>query len=95
MVRRALDLQAPVWEQLAEELLVADIAERLHEVQAATLVFAGEEDVDDMQMIARRLAAEIPEARLATIPGAAHVPSLEQPAAFDACVLAFLAGALG
>jgi 3-oxoadipate enol-lactonase len=95
MVRRALELHAPVWEQLVEDLLVADVAERLDEVRAATLVVVGEEDVDDMQVIAQRLAAEIPEARLATIPGAAHVPSLEQPAAFDACVLAFLASALG
>jgi len=95
MVRRALEVQAPRWEQLAEELLVADVAERLGEVRAATLVVAGEEDVDDMQVIARRLAAEIPGARLVRIPGAAHVPSLEQPSAFDAHVLPFLAGALG
>jgi pimeloyl-ACP methyl ester carboxylesterase len=95
MQRRALELQAPCWERLDEELLVPDIAERLHEVQEQTLVVVGEEDVDDMRMLADRFATEIPRARLATIPGAAHLPSLEQPAAFDRLVLEFLAEALG
>jgi 3-oxoadipate enol-lactonase len=92
MQRRALELQAPCWERLDEDLLVPDVAERLDEVEAPTLVLVGEEDVDDMHVLARRFAAEIPRARLATIPGAAHVPSLEQPAAFDELVLEFLAG---
>jgi pimeloyl-ACP methyl ester carboxylesterase len=55
----------------------------------------GEDDVDDMQLLAQKFAAEIPRARLAKIPGAAHVPSLEQPAAFDELVLGFLADNLG
>jgi pimeloyl-ACP methyl ester carboxylesterase len=91
MQRCALELQAPHWERLDEDLLVPDIAERLGEVQAPTLVLVGEEDVDDMQALARRFATEIPSARLATIPGAAHLPNLEQPAVFDALVLGFLA----
>jgi 3-oxoadipate enol-lactonase len=95
MLGRALELQAPYWERLKEELLVPDVAERLPEVRAPTLVLVGEEDVDDMQALARKFAAGIPGARLATIPGAAHAPSLEQPAAFDGLVLEFLAGALG
>jgi pimeloyl-ACP methyl ester carboxylesterase len=95
MQRRALELHAPYWESHVEELLVPDVAERLDEVQAPTLVLVGEEDVDDMQVLAKRFAAEIPRARLATIPGAGHVPSIEQPAAFDARVLPFLADELG
>lgn len=95
MVRRALELQAPHWEELDEELLVPDVAERLGEVRAPTLALAGEEDVEDMQELARRFAREIPGARHATIAGAAHMPSLERPAAFDAVVLPFLAEALG
>jgi 3-oxoadipate enol-lactonase len=93
MLRRALELQAPHWERLDEDLLVPDIAERLREVQAPTLVIVGDEDVVDMQMLAKRFAAEIPRARLATIAGAAHVPSLEQPNAFDKLLRAFLAEA--
>ena len=91
MQGRALELQAPHWERLDEDLLVPDVAERLGEVHVPTLVLVGEEDVDDMHRLARRFAAEIPQARLETIPGAAHVPSLEQPAAFDELVLEFLA----
>jgi 3-oxoadipate enol-lactonase len=90
MQRRALELQAPYWERLTEDLLVPDIAERLDEVQAPTLVLVGEEDVDDMHVLAQRLTTEIPRAQLATIPGAAHLPSLEQPLAFDKLVLSFL-----
>jgi pimeloyl-ACP methyl ester carboxylesterase len=47
-----------------------------------------------MQGIARRLADEIPDARLETIPGAAHIPSLERPELFDPLVLSFLESAL-
>jgi 3-oxoadipate enol-lactonase len=91
MQGRALELQAPHWEDLDEDLLVPDIAERLDEVRVPTLVLVGDEDVDDVHRLARRFASEIPGARLETIPGAAHVPSLEQPAAFDELVLPFLA----
>jgi len=95
MQRQALELQAPYWERLDEDPLVPDIAERLGEVQAPTLVLVGEEDVEDMHALAERFATEIPRARLARIPGAAHMPNLEQPGAFDKLVLEFLADALG
>lgn len=95
MVRRALELQAPHWDRLDEDLLVPDVADRLADVQAPTLVVVGEEDVGDMHAIADRFAAEIPGARRATIVAAAHVPSLEQPASFDELALPFLAEALG
>jgi 3-oxoadipate enol-lactonase len=94
MQRHALELQGPRWSELDEDLLVPDVAARLGEVRAPTLVLVGEEDVEDMHRIADTLAASIPDARRATIPGAAHVPNLEQPAAFDALVLEFLADAL-
>jgi 3-oxoadipate enol-lactonase len=94
MQRRALELQAPHWEDGDEELLVPEIADRLGEVRAPTLVVVGEEDFDEMHAIGRRLAAEIPDARLETIPGAAHIPSLERPELFDPLVLDFLANAL-
>jgi pimeloyl-ACP methyl ester carboxylesterase len=90
MVRRALELQAPHWADFDEELLVPDVAERLGEVRVPTLVVVGEEDVEDMHTIATRLAAAIPDARLETIPGAAHFPSLERPDVFDPLVVGFL-----
>jgi pimeloyl-ACP methyl ester carboxylesterase len=94
MQLRALELQAPHWDVLDEELLVPDIGERLGAVQVPTLVLVGEHDVDDFRRLAARMADEIPDARLDTIPGAAHVPNLEQPLAFDAVVLEFLEDAL-
>jgi 3-oxoadipate enol-lactonase len=94
MQRRALELQAPVWDEADEEPLVQELADRLHEVRAPTLVLVGEQDVSDIHVSAARLAAEIPGAQSATIAGAAHVPHLERPAEFDALVLHFLAGAL-
>ena len=94
MQRHALEVQAPHWETLDEELLAPDVATRLGEIRAPTLVLVGDEDVDDMQALADRFTTEIPGARRATIAGAAHVPNLEQPArVFDALVLGFLAEA--
>jgi pimeloyl-ACP methyl ester carboxylesterase len=90
MQRRAFDLQVPVGEDAEEELLVPDLAERLGEIEAPTLVLVGAEDVPDMQAIAERLAREIPGARLATIPDTAHVPSMERPREFEELLFPFL-----
>ena len=89
MQRRAFELQLPV-EEDEEELLVEDVAERLAEIRAPTLVLTGEEDQPDIQAIADRLASEIPGARRATIANTAHVPSMERPEEFDELVLGFL-----
>jgi 3-oxoadipate enol-lactonase len=90
MQRRALELQVPVGEDAEEELLVPDLAERLGQVTAPTLVVVGDEDQPDMQAIADRLEREIPGARRASIANTAHVPSLERPREFDELVLGFL-----
>jgi 3-oxoadipate enol-lactonase len=90
MQRRALEHWLAGGEAADEELLVPDVAERLGAVQSPTLVVTGEEDRDEMQAIADRLAAEIPNARRASIAGAAHVPSLERPEELDRLVLDFL-----
>jgi 3-oxoadipate enol-lactonase len=94
MQRRALELQAPHYETVDEELLVGDVAQRLGEIAVPTFVLVGEEDVEDMHSVARTLVAAIPGARFASIPDTAHVPSLERPEAFDALVLDFLADAI-
>jgi pimeloyl-ACP methyl ester carboxylesterase len=90
MERGALELQAPHWETASEEPLVPDLADRLGDVRARTLVLVGERDVADVHRLAQLLAGSIPGARRATIAGAAHVPNLEQPEAFDTLVLPFL-----
>ena len=55
-----------------EEPLVPDLADRIGEVQAPTLVVIGEEDAPDIHAIADRLVREIPDARRASIPGSAR-----------------------
>jgi 3-oxoadipate enol-lactonase len=93
MTRRSLELQLPVWDQFKEDRLVPDLDARLGEVEAPTLVIAGEEDVADIHAIAERFLREIAGARFAAIAGAAHFPNMERPAEFNELVLAFLAEA--
>jgi pimeloyl-ACP methyl ester carboxylesterase len=66
-------------------------AGRLGEVRVPTLVVVGDHDVPDTQANADRLAAEIPGARLAVVPGVAHLVNMEAPAVFNRLVLDFLA----
>lgn len=87
--RNAFALQ--VGSETEEELLTHDLPSRLETLDVPTLVLVGESDHGDFHAIAGRLGDALPNARCATIPGAGHLPSLEQPAAFDAVVLPFLA----
>jgi 3-oxoadipate enol-lactonase len=89
MQRRAFELQLAVGED-DEEPLVEDVAQRLGEIRAPTLVIVGEEDMPDIRAIADRLAREIPGARMARIANTAHVPSMERPREFEELVLGFV-----
>jgi 3-oxoadipate enol-lactonase len=73
-----------------ETTLVDDLADRLSEIAVPTLVIVGELDVPDMFEVADRLERQLPNVRRATIPGAAHLPSLERPKEFEELVLGFL-----
>jgi pimeloyl-ACP methyl ester carboxylesterase len=55
------------------------------------LVVVGEADRPTPPELSRELAALIPDAKLATIPGAGHISNLERPAAFNAAVEEFIA----
>jgi pimeloyl-ACP methyl ester carboxylesterase len=68
------------------------ISHRLAEIAAPALVAVGELDLPDFHAIARRIAARVPGAERAVIPGAGHVPSLETPAAFHRALDGFLDG---
>jgi pimeloyl-ACP methyl ester carboxylesterase len=91
MQLRALELQAGVTDD-PETPLVADVSDRLGELAQPALVLAGALDHPDILAIADGLERALRNAAAARIPGAAHLPSLEQPAAFDAVVAPFLAG---
>jgi 3-oxoadipate enol-lactonase len=89
MQLRAFELQAGVAED-PEEALVPDVADRVGELAQPALVVAGELDHPDILAIAGGLERTLANATAARIPGAAHLPSLERPAAFDAVVAPFL-----
>ncbi len=56
------------------------------------LAIVGEEDTLTPPAEAERIVAAVPRGTLVRIPGAGHLSNLEQPAAFNAALLGFLAG---
>jgi pimeloyl-ACP methyl ester carboxylesterase len=91
MQRRAFEIWREAGGEEGEhEPLAPDWGDRLGEVEVPTLVIVGELDRPEMLEIADRLEAEIPNVRRETIPGTAHVPSMERPQEFDRLVLDFL-----
>jgi pimeloyl-ACP methyl ester carboxylesterase len=65
-------------------------SERLRELATPTLVLVGEHDIPDFRAIADTYAADIPGARQAVIPAAGHMSNMDNAAAFNERVLAFL-----
>jgi pimeloyl-ACP methyl ester carboxylesterase len=89
MQRRAFERQLACPE--ADEQTLEPMAfDRLEEVDASALVLCGAEDAPDFLTLTDRLRTQLPRARPATIPGAAHLPSLERSGAFNAALTAFL-----
>jgi pimeloyl-ACP methyl ester carboxylesterase len=66
-----------------------DHLDRLAELAMPTLVIVGEQDRPFVDA-SERMAATIPDARLAVIPGAGHSPQLEAPSAWWAALSGFL-----
>lgn len=66
---------------------------RLGEIAAPALVICGDADFPHIQARSRDMAAAMPNASFQSLPGAAHLPSLECPAEITRLLLAFLARA--
>jgi pimeloyl-ACP methyl ester carboxylesterase len=66
------------------------VLERIGQVRAPTLLLLGEHDLPDFHDCADRVAAALPAAERRLIPGAGHLPNMEQPRRFDEALLAFL-----
>ena len=83
---------AKVWTALpvGERVPEPPATRRLGEIRAPTLVIVGERDVPDIQQIARLLARDIQGARTEVIPGAAHMPNMEDPVRVNRLLLEFL-----
>lgn len=62
----------------------------LSDIQVPSLIVVGEEDFFTPQPIARLMSDAIPDAQLAVIPGAGHLPNMEKPEEFNTIVYSFL-----
>ena len=76
--------------QSVEALLAYDVRARLGNIAAPTLVIAGDTDILVPRQYADVLCQSIPDCHLVVIEGGSHVVNIEQPEAFNACVLHFL-----
>jgi len=63
---------------------------RLKEIKVPTLTILGELDMPEIKEIVEMIGTEVPGARKAVIPEAAHVVNMEKPEAFNKIVLDFL-----
>lgn len=67
-----------------------DLLPRLHELRLPTLYLTGEEDPASPPALMQDMQRCTAGARFASIPCAAHLPSIEQPEAFNQRVIEFL-----
>ncbi len=88
MNRRALELDETVGDVVER----GPAWDRLHEIDAPTLILVGEYDAGYLMERSKHLADTIPDAALVTIPGSAHLPPLDAPGVLAPLVTDFLAG---
>jgi pimeloyl-ACP methyl ester carboxylesterase len=67
-----------------------DLSSSLNKIMAPTLVCVGDQDKFFTPGASRKLARNIPNARLECIPGAGHLLSLEKPDELDRLITAFM-----
>jgi 3-oxoadipate enol-lactonase len=85
-----LDNYASVTDKYPETPPGFDMMPRLVEIRVPTLVMIGDSDLPDMQAISQLVAERIRGAKRQLIPGAAHLPNLEDPILFNQSVIDFL-----
>jgi 3-oxoadipate enol-lactonase len=88
-----MDLAILPNEDRRDELLIPldpPRAERWDEITAPTLVMVGEHDLPNCRQSAKLLAEALSDRDPIVVPGAAHLPSLEQPESFNRSLLGFL-----
>lgn len=74
----------------ARAVWLADQRDRAAGIDVPTLVLVGDEDMITPPALSTELAALIPGAEMQSIPAAGHLANIEQPAAFNAAIDAFL-----
>jgi len=85
-----LDNYASVTDKYPETPPEFDLMSRLVEIRVPTLVMIGDSDLPDMQSISQLVADRIRGAKRLLIPGAAHLPNLENGVLFSQSVIDFL-----
>ncbi|MBV8559919.1 MAG: alpha/beta fold hydrolase, partial [Acidimicrobiia bacterium] len=93
-----MELVLPIWKSMSATAKLGwdpylhnpKLRRRLHRVTAPTLVVHGGQDTLAPKAIAEAYAAEIPNARLVDVDGAAHLATLERPEEIAALVREFV-----
>ncbi|MEA3335335.1 MAG: hypothetical protein U9R25_05455 [Chloroflexota bacterium] len=78
--------------ELGEEQRPEPAIDRLDEIQVPLLAVIGDLDDPDLVAASEFLANNVTGAELATIPGTAHLPNMEQPEVFNQHLQEFLNG---
>jgi len=78
------------WSSAPHQKLDPPAIGRLREIAAPTLVIVGDEDLPHAAANAEVITSKIPGSRTVVIKGAAHLPSLERPDAFNRVLQDFL-----
>jgi 3-oxoadipate enol-lactonase len=82
-----------VFRAACDALAELDLRPQLGQVKVPVLVVVGEHDEATPPPMSHEIAASLPQACLKIIPGCAHVPQLQAPAAFLAAIGDFLSPA--
>jgi len=90
MTVRSYEQQLPLDGQVRSVWPEPSAETRLTELDVPTLVVVGTADRPELVEVAGRLAEELPDAELARIEGAGHLPSLERPDELNRLLLDFL-----
>jgi 3-oxoadipate enol-lactonase len=90
--RRIVLDNARIWTlpRRADAPLGPPAVNRLKELEARTLIVIGERDEPALRDLARRIAAEMPNARVEEMKGVGHMAPLERPAEFNRLLSGFL-----
>ena len=90
MTVRSYDQQLPFEDEVRAVWPEPSAETRIAELDAPALLVVGDADLPELRSLAERLAGELPDAGLATIEGAGHLPSLERPEELNRLLLEFL-----
>ena len=88
--QRLLEVPAEGYMACCDAIRELDFTAKLKRIGARTLVIAGELDAGTPVAMAEEIVRHIPDARLAVIPGAAHLSAVEKYSEFNALVREFL-----